>query len=77
VCAACAPVMLGQVLTVLHSVLGALGASHHELVKSVLSFLVSLIVSGAAAITLDLARQWSVKADPSLTRHFVQLVSGV
>lgn len=69
--------MLLQVLPVLHSVLVALGANNHELVKSVLSFLVSLIVSGAAAITLDLARQWSVKADPSLTRHFVQLVSGV
>jgi hypothetical protein len=57
-------------------VLGYLGAAtHHELIKSVLSFLVSLIVSGAAGPTLDLVRDMSKKGmDPSLMRHFVELV---
>lgn len=66
-----------QVLDVLHSVLVALGASHPELTKSVLSFLVSLIVSGAAAPTLHLAQEWSKQADPSLLRHFIELVGVV
>lgn len=66
-----------QVLSVLRTVLGHLGAAtHHELIRSVLSFLVSLIVSGAAGPTLDLVRDMSKKGmDPSLMRHFVELVS--
>jgi hypothetical protein len=63
------------VLPVVRSVLAALGASHHELTKSVLTFLVSLIVSGAVAPTLELVKDWSKAADPSLLRHFVELVS--
>jgi hypothetical protein len=63
-----------QVLPVLRTVLGTLGASHHELIRSVLTLLVSLIVSGAAGPTLDLMSDWSKVADPSLLRHFVELV---
>lgn len=68
--------MCVQVLSVLRTVLGHLGAAtHHELIRSVLSFLVSLIVSGAAGPTLDLVRDMSKKGmDPSLMRHFVELV---
>lgn len=68
------PCYVFQVLPVVRTVLGTLGASHHELIKSVLTFLVSLIVSGAAGPTLDLMRDWSKVADPSLLRHFVELV---
>ena len=61
----------------LRSVLTALGSSTHtnmELIKSVLSFLVSLMVSGAAGPTLELVQEWSLTAEPSLGRHFVELV---
>jgi hypothetical protein len=64
-----------QVLSVLSTVVAALGASHMELSKSVNSLLVSLIVSGAAGPTLDLVQDWSKTADPSLLRHFIGLVS--
>lgn len=42
--AVCCAVLL-QVLPVVRTVLGTLGASHHELIKSVLTFLASLTVS--------------------------------
>lgn len=69
------PSYIVQVLSVLSTVVAALGASHMELSKSVNSLLVSLIVSGAAGPTLDLVQDWSKTADPSLLRHFIGLVS--
>lgn len=66
-----------QVLGVLRSVLTALGHNRQELSKSVLAFLVSLLVSGAADAALAVAVSWSDSADPSLIRHFIQLVRAV
>jgi hypothetical protein len=63
------------VLGVLRSVLGVLGHNRPELSKKVLNFLVSLLVSGAADMAMDMAQAWAATADPSLIRHFIQLVS--
>lgn len=62
-----------QVLSVLRTVVAALGASHMELSRSVNTLLVSLIVSGASGSTLELVQDWSKTADPSLLRHFIGL----
>lgn len=64
-----------QVLAVLKTVLTSLGSNKQELSKSALNFLVSLIVSGAADLALGTAKAWAATADPSLVRHFIQLVS--
>ncbi|KAF6256019.1 hypothetical protein COO60DRAFT_151763 [Scenedesmus sp. NREL 46B-D3] len=64
-----------QVLGVLRAVLGVLGHNRPELSKKVLNFLVSLLVSGAADMAMDMAQAWAAAADPSLIRHFIQLVS--
>lgn len=58
----------------LRTALGLLG-TNHELIKAVLAFLVSLIVSGAAWPTLELVQDFAKGADPSLIRHFILLVS--
>jgi hypothetical protein len=63
-----------QVLGVLRSVLSVLGHNRPELSKKVLNFLVSLLVSGAADMAMDMAQAWAATADPSLIRHFIQLV---
>jgi hypothetical protein len=62
------------VLAVLQRMLQGLGSSQQELSKAALSFLVSLLVSGAAGPALAAAQDWSRGADPSLVRHFILLV---
>uniref|UniRef100_A0A383VL51 Uncharacterized protein n=1 Tax=Tetradesmus obliquus TaxID=3088 RepID=A0A383VL51_TETOB len=68
------PSLIAQVLGVLRAVLGALGHNRPELSRKVLGFLVSLLVSGAADAAMDMAQDWAATADPSLIRHFIQLV---
>jgi hypothetical protein len=66
-----------QVLSVLRAVLSVLGHNRPELSKKVLEFLVSLLVSGAADMAMDMAQAWAASADPSLIRYFIQMVSRV
>eukprot|EP00879_Flechtneria_rotunda_P023720 GHRR01025111.1.p1 GENE.GHRR01025111.1~~GHRR01025111.1.p1 ORF type:complete len:173 (+),score=64.21 GHRR01025111.1:773-1291(+) len=68
------PGLIPQVLMVLQAVLKAIGSTKMDLSRRVLAFLVSMLLSGAVDLVMNMAMAWSTSADPSLVRHFIQLV---